>query len=412
MTAEEIDVVVIGAGQAGLAASRELGVRGSAHVILERGDAVGGAWAGRWDSFCLVTPNHTIRLPGGEYRGPEPHGYLPRDQIVEHLKGYAAAVSAPVRTGVEVVSLRERGDGVLVVGTREGDTILSRHVVVATGAYQVALRPAWVANAPTGLPVLDATGYRNPSALPPGAVLVVGSGQTGCQLAEELALAGRRVVLACGRAPWIPRRVEGRDTVDWLLETPFFDVPVSELPSPAARLLANPQATGAHGGHDCHSRTLAALGVELAGHLVGLTQGGVAMFQDDLAETLSWGDQRYAEIRQLIQGWCVRHCQPVPEMPDPAPFDPSTALHSLDLREVAVVILAAGFRPDYGWIDIPGTVDDMGFPHHIEGTSTASPGLHFVGVHFLRTRGSSLLMGVGRDASVVADTVAGSLPGL
>lgn len=411
MAAEEIDVVVIGAGQAGLATSRELSVRGIPHVVLERRDEVGGSWAGRWDSFCLVTPNHTIRLPAGQYRGGEPHGFLPRDGIVAHLVGYAATIGAPVRTGIEVTSLRQGADGGLRLSTGAGGTVQARHVVVATGAYQVAHRPSWAAGAPAGLPIVDATQYRNPSALPAGAVLVVGSGQTGCQLAEELVLTGRRVVLACGRAPWIPRRLEGRDTVDWLLETPFFDVPVSELPTPTARLLANPQASGARGGHDCHTRTLAALGVDLAGHVAGITDSGVAMFQDDLRQTLGWGDERYAEIRQLIRGWCERHGRPAPEMPDPTPLDTSRALNALDLREVAAVILTTGFRPDYRWIDISSTVDDLGFPRQVDGTSTSVAGLHFVGVHFLRTRGSALLMGVGRDASVVADTIARRMPG-
>jgi putative flavoprotein involved in K+ transport len=197
----EIDVVVVGAGQAGLAVSHELTRADVAHVVLER-DTVAASWRGRWDSFCLVTPNDSILLPGGAYDGADPHGYLPRDDVVAHLERYAAGFGAPVRTGVQVRSLRRGGDGTLTLGTDDG-AISARAVVVATGAYPRAHRPDWVSSVPERLPVLDAADYRNPSTLPPGGVVVVGSGQTGCQLAEELHLAGRHVVRAraVGSAP-------------------------------------------------------------------------------------------------------------------------------------------------------------------------------------------------------------------
>lgn len=406
MAAEDLDVVVIGAGQAGLAASHELAAAGVAHVVLERSGGVGGSWAHRWDSFCLVTPNHTVGLPGGPYTGDAPHGYLARAGILEHLQRYAASFDAPVRTGVAVSSLAGSSRGGLRLRTADGDSIRARHVVVATGAYQRAHRPDWVAGLPAGLPVLDATQYRSPDGLPEGPVLVVGSGQTGCQLAEELVLSGRQVFLACGRAPWILRRVEGRDTVDWLLDTPFFDQPVAELPGPAARLLANPQATGADGGHDLHTRTLAALGVQLTGRVVGAAGGEVA-FADDLAESVEWGDARYEDVRRAIQGSRAARGLPVPAIPDPPPFDPEGALRRLDVRRLGAVLLTAGFRPDYrSWIDSPSGFDDLGFPRQVDGASTVLPGLHFLGVHFLRTRRSSLLMGVGQDAAIVAAQVA------
>lgn len=409
MPTDEIDVAVVGAGQAGLATSHELTGAGVAHVVLERSDAAGGAWAGRWDSFCLVTPNHAIRLPGGEYEGDDPHGFLPRDEIVRHLRAYAASFDAPVRTGVEVRSLRGLPEGGLVLETDGGggrSEIRARAVVVATGAFQEAHRPAWTADVPDWLPVLDAADYRNPAALAPGAVVIVGSGQTGCQLAEELALAGRRVVLACGRAAWMPRRIGDRDTFDWFVTTPFMSQTLADLPSPAARLIANPQATGARGGHDLSLRTLAALGVELAGHLVGITDDGAALFADDLAASVAFGDARYDDLRAGIEGWCSAHDVPSPEMPDPAPFAP-TGLDRLALREVGSIVITCGYRPGYrAWIDHTDAFDDVGFPLQVDGVSTVVPGLFFVGVHFLRTRKSSLLLGVGDDATVVARGVA------
>lgn len=407
---EEIDVVVVGAGQAGLATSHELTGLGVAHAVLERSGAAGGAWADRWDSFCLVTPNHLVHLPGGEYRGADPHGYLPRDALVRHLQDYATSFGAPLRTGVDVTSLRAREDGRLALRTGDG-TVVAREVVLATGAFQEANRPAWVDALAPSVVVVESRAYRAPDRLPPGAVLVVGSGQSGCQIAEELLLAGRRVVLACGRAPWVPRRVEGRDVVDCLVESGFMETTLADLPGPGARFGANPQATGTHGGHDLHTRTLQALGVELAGHLAGVTDDGLtAVLADDLAESVAFGDARYRELRARIQGWHAAHGRRVPEMPDPAPFDASRALKRLDLRGVGAVVLAGGFRPRYrSWVEHPDAFDPMGFPIHRDGRSTVVPGLSFVGVHFLRRARSALLMGVGDDAALVAQGVAASV---
>src|SRR2546425_5845221 len=226
---ERVEVVVVGGGQAGLAVSHELAAVGVEHLVLERG-RVGQTWRDRWDSFCLVTPNSTVQLPGGAYAGDDPDGFMPRDEIVRHLETYAASFAAPVREGVDVTALEaaETGFG---LGTSDGE-LQADVVVVCTGAYQRPHRPA-AATVPAGLLQLDAESYSNEAALPPGRVLVVGSGQTGCQLAEELREAGRDVVLACGRAPWAPRRVGGRDIFLWAVEVGFFDDTLAHLPSPA-----------------------------------------------------------------------------------------------------------------------------------------------------------------------------------
>jgi putative flavoprotein involved in K+ transport len=400
----EFDVVVVGAGPAGLSVSHELAAAGVEHVVLER-DGVGASWADRWDSFCLVTPNHTIRLPGGGYAGGDPHGFLTGAEVHSYLQGYAAAFDAPVRTGVDVQSLRQLAGGRLELGTGE-DTITARAVVVATGAYQRALRPAPLAALPPWLAVLDAEDYRNPGALPDGAVLVVGSGQSGCQIAEELFLAGRHVVLACGRAPWVPRRLDGRDTVDWLLETPFLDTSVADLPGPKARLAANFQSTGVAGGHDLNYRTLSGLGVDLVGRLIGVDDA-TAAFAADLAESVAFGDARYADVRALIGASCGARGVAAPDMPGPPPFTVA-ARDRLSLRGFGSVIVAAGYRPAYrDWIQHPDAFDDLGFPVHRDGASTTVAGLYFVGVHFLRKRKSSLLVGVGEDAGLVAGQIAG-----
>ena len=399
---ERVDVVVIGAGQAGLATSHELTQAGVEHVVLER-DRVGSTWRDRWDSFCLVTPNWATRLPGFWYDGDDPDGYLPRDEIVAYLRRYAASFDAPVREGVEVTSL-EPEDGGLLLRTSSGE-IRANSVVVSTGAYQRPHRLAGASTLPSDLLQLDAEAYRNPNGLPEGPVLIVGSGQTGCQLAEELHLAGREVFLSCGRAPWTPRRLGDHDIVWWVSESGFLSQPVESLPSPEARLWANVLATGRGGGHDLHLRTLRASGVTLLGHFLG-AEGRRARFAPDLAETVAWGDDRYLDIMGSVRRLCASRGLPTPDIPEPEPFDGS-APEEVDLTGFGAVVLSGGFRPDYGsWVRVPGAFDELGFPIHREGASTVAPGLYFVGVHFLRTRKSSILLGVGDDAAIVSSQIA------
>jgi putative flavoprotein involved in K+ transport len=395
-------VVVVGAGQAGLAVSYELTARGIEHVVLERA-RVGQTWQGLWDSFCLVTPNWTMSLPGAAYSGDDPEGFVPRDEIVEYLQRYASSFGAPVREGVSVDSLEPGPSGGFLLRTSAGE-LHAGAVVVCTGAYQRPHRPEVAAGFPHEVLVIDAQDYRNPAALPPGEVLVVGSGQTGCQLSEELHEAGREVFLACGRAPWLPRRPGGRDIVTWLKETTFFETPLSALPSPAARLGANLLVTGQRGGHDLHYRTLQAMGVHLLGHLAGVEERR-AHFAGDLADSVAFGDARYADIRKLLTEQLPARGITAPELPDPPPFhaDPP---RELDLKRLGVVILTSGFRPDYArWVRFPA-FDAMGFPRTDNGASTVVPGLFFCGVHFLRKRKSSVLFGVGEDAAIVAQSIA------
>jgi putative flavoprotein involved in K+ transport len=400
---EPTAVAVVGAGQAGLATSCELAKAGVEHVVLERGQ-VGQTWRNRWDSFRLVTPNWTVQLPDGHYDGPDPDGFMPRDEIVAFLERYATEVQAPVREGVDVSSLESRpGDG-FVLRTSAGE-IPAKAVVLATGAYQRPHRPAAAGTLPAGLPQIDVDDYRSEQALPPGKVLVIGSGQSGCQIAEELHDAGREVVLACGKAPWTPRRFGGRDLVWWAKETGFLDAGVGSLPGPEARLFANILTTGHGGGRDLHLRTLHAQGVVLAGRFLGATDRRVR-FAPDLDETVAWGDERYKQFMALVDDLVSERGLDPPALDDLEPFE-AAAPDSLDLADVGVVIFAGGFRPDYrSWLPWPEAFDAHGFPIHRAGASTVVPGLYFVGVHFLRKRKSSLLIGVGEDAAIVAGQIA------
>jgi putative flavoprotein involved in K+ transport len=395
-------VLVIGAGQAGLAVSHELSAADVQHVVLERG-RVGETWRGRWDSFCLVTPNWSVLLPGGAYTGSDPDGYMARDSVVAHLESYAESFRAPIQRGIEVTSVMRDARIGFNVETSTG-SLRAETVVVATGAYQKPHRPPAAAALPHETFSIDAEQYSRPEALPPGRVLVVGSGQTGCQLSEELYHSGRDVLLACGRAPWAPRRIAGRDFFSWIVETPFMETTPMQLPNERARLIANVQATGHDGGHDLHYRTLQALGVRLLGHLTGVADGRVH-FASDLEDSVAFGDARYEEIRELLSRHCASRGVPMPTMPDPEPFR-ARAVEHVALRDLGAVIFTSGFRPDYDrWVRVPAAFDTSGFPLHVEGQSTGAPGLFFVGVHFLRKRKSSLLYGVGEDATVVARAI-------
>ncbi|WP_157008048.1 flavin-containing monooxygenase [Agromyces laixinhei] len=417
----DVDVLVIGAGQAGLAVSHELDRAAVEHVVLER-DRVGATWADRWDSFRLVTPNHTIRLPGGEYSGTEPDGYLGRDEIGDHLRAYADSFTAPVEEGTAVESLRRDADsadspgsaGSDGSGERDGSDVFiaetstgrlrARRVVVCTGAYQREHRPAVIDEIAREVPVIGATEYRSPAATPDGTVLIVGGGQSGCQIASELVHAGREVVVAASRAPAMPRRVDGRDIADWLIDLGFFDQTLADMPSPAVRFASNPLATGAGGGHDLNLRTLAADGVRLIGHVTGV-DGTRVVAADDLAESVAVGDGAFGEICSAIGRLCAARGLPVPGLPE-LPATELTAADPPGLADLGLVVNACGFRPAYDWIAIPGIVDDMGFPVQENGASASVPGLFFAGVPWMRTRKSPLLLGVGEDAEIVVRQLA------
>ncbi|HEY7069541.1 MAG TPA: NAD(P)-binding domain-containing protein [Acidimicrobiales bacterium] len=404
MSIDKGPVIVVGAGPAGLAVSHELQGAGVDHIVLERGD-VGQSWRDRWDSFCLVTPNWYLQLPGGAYAGEDPDGFMSRDEVVAHLQRYARGFEAPILNRIDVTALCSDPSGGFVLRTSEGQ-MRTDAVVLATGAFQRPHRPP--VDLPAGLLAIDADSYTNPDGLPAGGVLVVGSGQTGCQLAEELHRAGRDVTLACGRAAWAPRRVEGRDIVSWLVETPFLEQAVEDLPSPLARLAANFQTSGRDRGRDLNYRTLLADGVTLTGHLLGADETRLR-FVPDLAESVAWGDARYADICNLLAQAAINRGAPPPDLAPPEALraDPPDEIR---VRDLGAVVFTSGYRPAYrDWVQFPAAFDELGFPFQRDGASTVVPGLYFVGTHFLRKRKSSTLFGMGEDAEIVARAIAARL---
>ncbi|HEY7564295.1 MAG TPA: NAD(P)-binding domain-containing protein [Acidimicrobiia bacterium] len=398
---ESVELVIIGAGQAGLSVSREVSDRGIDHIVLEK-DRVGATWRRRWDSFCLVTPNWATMLPAGPYDGNDPDGYQRRDELVSFLERYANGFNAPVRTGIDVEVL-EPEDGAFLLRSADGE-MTAKQVVIATGAYQRPHGPPDADRLRASTPYLDLDAYRNPQALPPGAVLVIGSGQSGCQIAEELNEAGREVFLACGRISWAPRRMAGKDLIWWTLQSGWMDMRLADLPSPLARLTGNVLATGHGGGHDLNLRILAGAGVNLVGRYLGV-DGPQVRFGDDLEASVAWGDEGHLLVMDRFRRTARELGIPFDESDPPGPI-PAAATDALDLSTVGAIINTGGFRPDYGWVRVPGGFDELGFPVQVDGASTVMPGLYFAGVHFLRKRKSSLLCGIAEDAAIIANAIA------
>jgi putative flavoprotein involved in K+ transport len=399
VNSEKVNVAIIGAGQAGLSTSWYLTQAGVEHIVLEAGRVAETWQSRRWDSFCLVTPNWSVMLPGATYDGPDPDGFMHRDALVEHFQRWAAGFGAPVREGRAVTSL-DAEDGGFRLTTPSG-SLHARSVVVATGGYQRPHLPPGAGDLPPGITQVLAESYGNPDRLPPGGVLVVGSGQTGCQLAEELHDAGRRVVLACGRAPWAPRRIGGHDLVWWLIESDFANRTMADLPSPAARLLSNPLASGHDGGHDLHYRTLHELGVELVGKFSGASDGKVHF--TELNEVVAAGDALAGTLKKWFDALCDKRGLPHPwELPPPLSIESRTEI-DLAADGITSVVWTTGYRPDYRWVHFP-VFDAMSFPVQTEGRS-AVKGLYFAGVHFQRKARSATLYGVKEDAEVLAQHI-------
>jgi putative flavoprotein involved in K+ transport len=409
-----MEVLVIGAGQAGLAVSWHLSRRGVEHLVLERGRA-GEAWRSRrWDSFRLVTPNWFMRLPGqpdGLTPGL-PDAFMSAPEVADGLERYAAAIKAPVRSGVRVVSLRYADPGyeVLVeeaVGAAPAE-FRAASVVAATGAYQRPHLPHGGSNPGPGITVLSSDAYRSPAQLPPGAVLVAGSGQSGVQIADDLIRAGRRVFLSAGRCGWVPRRYRGRDIACWLVEMGLLERTADSLPSPAARLACFPQVSGARGGCDLNVHTLAADGAILLGRVTGVREGRVRVAHD-LPASLAAADCFAIGIRRAVDEYARKLGLPDGQADGwpapPAPPPRQLPGGELDLRSAGITSLvwACGFRPDFGWIrpPLPG---EHGFPEHRRGV-TGLPGLYLLGLPWLHKWKSATLLGAGEDAQFIAEQI-------
>lgn len=406
-----VETVIVGAGQAGLTMSWYLREAGREHVILERRPTLGGGWQDRWDSFRLVTPNWTASFPGDPFSGSDPDAFMPRDAITARVAGYAASVDAPVHLDTAVERLSTRSGRGFRLETNAGSIDADR-VVVAAGSFHRPRVPAIANDLPARLTQLHSHDYRSETSLPPGGVLVVGSGQSGVQIAEELMDAGRAVHLSVGTAGRVPRRYRGSDLFHWLYalstrgETVGVSLPtVDRLPDPGMRLLGNPHLSGHGGGHDTNLRQFAADGMTLVGRIEAVA-GERLSLADDLSANLARADGFFHDrFQELCDRFIDRSGIAAP--PDdriPFEFEPPE-LRKLDLAAhgIANVIWTTGYRLDYRWLDLP-ILDEQGFPRQQRGVAEV-PGLYFLGLLWQRNQLSATLMGPAVDARHLAETM-------
>lgn len=405
MPIEKTDTLVIGGGQAGIAASEHLTRAGVPHLVLEK-NRIAEAWrTGRWDALVANGPAWHDRFPGLEFKGCAPDEFVSKDRFAQYLVDYAAKINAPIREGVEVIeATRMPGQGCFLVKTNKGD-IQARRIIAATGAFQHPAIPPIVPEA-AGLHQLHSFHYKNPAQLPEGAVMVVGAGSSGAQIAEELNRAGRKVFLSVGPHGRPPRRYRGRDNVWWLGVLGLWDI---AAPKPGAEHVTI-AVSGARGGHTMDFRRLAGEGVTLVGRTKSFANGVLA-FENDLVANVAAGDADYLQVLDMADAYAERMGLDLPPDPDarkmfPEPDSMKHPIHALDLAKegVSTIIWATGFRQDFSWLKVDG-FDEKGAPIHQRGVCVA-PDVYFLGLPWLSRRGSSFLWGVWHDAKHVVDQIA------
>jgi putative flavoprotein involved in K+ transport len=409
--AADVQTVVVGAGHAGLAASWALAERDVEHVILEEG-RIGEVWrSARWGSFRLNTPRWMSRLPGQTVAGTDADGFDAAPEFAATLEEFARLHDLPVRQHAGAVQVEHGGDGRFTVRARDGD-VRARSVILATGFQRVTARPPLSGALPGRLLQLDTATYRSPEEIADGAVLVVGGGQSGCQIAEDLAAAGRRVLLSTSRVAWVPRRYRGRDTVGWWTVTGFFAMRRADADDALLRQ-RQPLISGTDGGHSLSLHSLARRGIELLGRLEG-GAGEELRFGDDVAEHARFADESSRQLLRDIDDHIERSgidappaesepsCAPLPGIGGDAP-----AAVRLDRAGVGTVIWCTGMRPRFDAVRIPGLLVDGGMIPHESG-ETAIPGLHLLGAPWMRRRKSGIVWGAPDDAEQVAAAIAGA----
>jgi putative flavoprotein involved in K+ transport len=407
---EKIDTVIVGGGQAGLAMSYHLKRLGREHVVIERG-RVGQSWRSeRWDSLMFQFPSSSIQLPGYTYETDDPNGYVPKEAIVRFIEDYATRIGAPLRCGLRVNALcQSSSSDRLLVKTEQGSSFEAANVIVATGSFHLPQIPTFATSLPVQLFQIHSRDYRNPSQLPPGAVLVVGSGASGCQIAEELDHAGRKVYLSAGRYHKTPRRYRGRDIYWWFEVLGIWHRPIALQPEFRNLRFV---VTGTGGGHDIDLRRFAADGMTLLGRLRGFSDGKLQIAAD-LEDTLAQGDVWFASLRKRMDDYAEENGM-APSQDDvteelartlPPRSQLTTELDPIS-EGITSVVWCSGFRYDFGWVKLP-VLNDAGEPLHQRGV-TQYRGLYFLGLRRTNAISSALLAGVGSDAAFIAEHIAAS----
>jgi putative flavoprotein involved in K+ transport len=400
-------VIIIGGGQAGLSLSWHMTKEGIDHIVIERRVAF-HAWKNqRWDSFCLVTPNWQCQLPGYDYPGNDPNGFMVKNEIIRFVEKFREQFNPPIHEGVEVTQLYRDGVGFALETTAGKFT--ANHVCIATGGYHTPITPRMAERLPQRLTQIHANKYRNPSQLPKGAVLVVGTGQSGCQIAEDLHLEGRQVHLCVGSAPRVSRFYRGRDIVDWLHDMGHYDLPVTQHPMhEGVRGKANHYVTGRDGGRDIDLRKFALEGMRLHGHLATVDAEAIG-FSADLKRNLDEADRVNERIKNGIDSYISERAIDAPAEARYTPlWQPPETDPQIDLsaENVNSIIWCVGYTPDFSWVHLP-VFTGRGAPSHLRGV-TAIPGLYFLGLPWLHTWGSGRFASVARDAAHLSQHIKNS----
>lgn len=415
-----LDTVIVGAGQAGLGVSYYLQQKGRNHIVFERG-RIGESWLSqRWNSFKLNTPNFMNALPGFHDDGLEPDGFCGPDELVHYFDRYTENFKLPVRTGFTVVSVEQSKDkGHFIVKTKTNgqreESVTSRSVVIASGSLNKPKIPATRSQIPNDIVQLHTADYRSPAALPPGAIVVVGSGQSGCQISEDLLSAGRTVYLCTSKVGRAPRRYRGRDILEWWIDMKFLDVTFASLEDKAISRAPQPQVSGlGRFGHSLSLQYLASQGAVILGHLLDI-EGSQIILNDQAAAYVHFADNFSQRLKDNVDAYLLQSgIAPPPLEEDPADLPDQQAacvssLRRLNLREakVSTIIWATGFTADFKWVHLPA-LDAEGRPIYQRGISPV-PGLYFIGFPWLSCRKSGIIYGIDEDAHYIADAISEQL---
>ena len=406
------NTIIVGAGQAGLAASYHLKQRGIDHIVLNKG-RIGESWiTQRWDSFVLNTPNVINSLPGKPFYPANPRNFEPTNALVKYLDDYATEMELPIKNGVTVTSATRNADGITIdVSTDQGD-YQATNLIVASGNQNIPVRPAAADQVPANVTNLDTTEYKNADQLPAGSVLVVGSAQSGAQIAEDLLKQGRTVYLSTSKVGRFRRHIRGKDVMEWVIAAGMMNHTPDSLENPADQHATQPLASGLDGGQTLSLQSIAAKGVNLLGRIIKF-EGTAAVLKGDLRNNIEFADAFSARIIGMINPAIDKMAPGTPPLDDEPADNPAPttlgvdAPTRLDLNEAGItsIIWTTGFEGDYSWIDIDGHGVEHRRPVQKNGASPAQ-GLYFIGTPWLRTRGSGIIYGVDKDAEAIAQAIA------